>query len=169
VGLRMKLRKYNFVDHRDKEEKLSFNVLVGRHLRDITAALGILQILFAGLAFIDRLNPTVLSSVYMVEVLVNDSFWAGAFLITGIVVIIALKFMEFRAISMAITSACFMIWGILVFIKALTAVQPVALSVGLAAFALGVIGYKTCLAWNVLLFKQQFTEADIVKASSLVG
>ena len=72
----------SYVDRQEREERLSFDILIGRHLRDITTTISVLQICFALLAFIDRLNPTVAASVYYVELLSNDSFWAGAFLLS---------------------------------------------------------------------------------------
>ena len=60
---------YSFLDRQDREEKLTFNILVGRHLRDITAAVGGLQIIFAFLAFINLLNPTAIE--YMSQTLPN--------------------------------------------------------------------------------------------------
>ena len=153
---------YSFLDRQDKEERLTFNVLVGRHLRDITAVVGILQLVYAGLAFIDRLNPTVPSNVYYVEILANDRFWAGTYLISGLLVMIALKKMELRAVAMAISSACFMIWGVIIFFKSFTAVNPVALSLGVTVFAMGIVAYKVCLAWNVIMFNHRyFTTEDI--------
>jgi len=155
---------YNFLDRRDKEERLSFNVLVGRHLRDITLVLGLVQIVFSFLAFIDRLNPTVASTVLYVEILSNDSFWAGAFLVSGVVVLISMKKMELRAPGMAISAACFFIWGAIIFFKAITAERPVALSLGFVVASLGVVAYKACLSWNVLQFNQEFGVEDVKRA-----
>jgi hypothetical protein len=141
---------------------------VGRHLRDITLAIGVTELVFAVLAFINRLNPTVPSQVYYVEILADDSFWAGAFLVTGVLVMLSMKVMELRAIGMAISSACFQIWGIIIFFKAFTAERPVALSLGLLSVAVGVIAYKACLSWNVLTFNQKFGYEDIKRAEESV-
>jgi hypothetical protein len=159
---------YNFLDRRDKEERLTFNVLVGRHLRDITLCLGVIQVVYALLSFVDRLNPTVDSTVYYVEILANASFWAGAFLVSGIFVIVSMKFMELRAIGMAVSAACLFIWGTIIFFKALTAERPVALSLGLTVAALGVVAYKACLSWNVLMFNQKFGHEDVKRVEEVI-
>lgn len=152
----------SYVDRQEREERLSFDILIGRHLRDITTTISVLQICFALLAFIDRLNPTVAASVYYVELLSNDSFWAGAFLLSGVVGVVSLKQMELRAVGMAVASACLMIWGVVIFFKALTALQPVALSVGFMGVALGIVAYKVCVSWNVVMFNNRyFTEEPI--------
>lgn len=158
---RVKLMTLHYLDRRDKEERLTFNVLVGRHLRDITATLGSVQIVFAALAFVDRLNPTKESTVYYVELLSNDTFWAGAFMLSGALGLISLKMMELRSVAMAIASACCAIWGVIIFFKALTASEPVALSVGIMGFTLGVIAYKVCLSWNIIMFNHNFTTEDV--------
>lgn len=159
---------YSFLDRQDKEERLSFNTLVGRHLRDITLSIGLTELVFAFLAFIDRLNPTVPSTVYFVNVLANDSFWAGAFMITAVLVIVSMKIPELRSIGMSISSACCLIWGVVVFFQAATAQMPVALSVGIAAVSLGVVAYKVCLAWNVIHFKQKFGVEDVERVTTEV-
>lgn len=159
---------FSYLDRQDAEERLTFNVLVGRHLRDITAVIGLLEIVYSGLAFIDRLNPTRPSNVYYVEILSNSSFWAGAFLLSGIVVAVSLKRMELRASAMAISSGCLLVWGVVIFFKALTAIEPVALSVGITGFTVGVIAYKACLSWNVIMFNNRyFTREDVMDAKAL--
>ena len=162
---RIKNMAHSYIDRQEKEERLTFNVLVGKHLRDITACISVIQIIFAGLAFIDRLNPTKESTVYYVELIANDSFWAGAFLLSGVFGVVSLKMMEMRPVGMAIASACLMIWGIIIFFKALTAVEPVALSLGLLGVAIGIIAYKVCLAWNVVMFNHRYFTEELVKTN----
>lgn len=154
---------YKYLDRQEKEERLTFNILVGRHLRDITAVLAGVQIVFAALAFIDRLNPTRPATVYYVELLANDSFWAGAFMLSGVLGMVSLKTMELRSASMAISSACLAIWGVIIFFKALTAVEPVALSVGIMGVTLGIVAYKVCLSWNIIMFNHRhfYTPEDV--------
>lgn len=166
---RIRLMTYHYLDRQDKEERLTFNVLVGRHLRDITATIAAVQIVFAGLAFIDRLNPSKPATVYYVELLSNDSFWAGAFMLSGVLGMASLKMMELRSAAMAIASACFMIWGVIIFFKALTAVEPVALSVGIMGLTIGVVAYKVCLSWQIIMFNHRwFTTEDVqAKVSEL--
>lgn len=162
---RIKHMANSYIDRQDKEERLTFNVLVGKHLRDITACISVIQIIFAGLAFVDRLNPTKESSVYYVELIANDSFWAGAFVLSGVIGIVSLKTMELRAVGMAIASACLGIWGIIIFFKALTAIAPVALSLGLMGVAIGIIAYKVCLAWNVVMFNHRYFTDEIINTN----
>lgn len=161
---RIRSMTYHYLDRQDKEERLTFNVLVGRHLRDITATLAFVQVTFALLAFIDRLNPTKLATVYYVELLANDSFWAGAFMLSGVLGMVSLKMMELRSASMAIASACFLIWGVIIFFKALTAAEPVAFSVGLMGVTLGVVAYKVCLSWNIIMFNHRYFTTEDVQA-----
>lgn len=159
---RIETTMHTYLDRQDKEERLTFNVLVGRHLRDITITIAVLQIVFAALSFIDRLNPTRVSTVFYVEILANDNFWAGAFLLSGVMGLVSIKTMELRSVAMASASACLMIWGIIIFFKALTAIAPVALSVGIMGVAIGIVAYKVCLAWNVIMFNHRyFTKEDV--------
>src|SRR6185503_8927067 len=113
------------------------------------------------LAFVDRLNPTVRSSIYIVETLADDSFWAGAYLISGSLVLISMRSVNLRAIAMAVSAACYFVWGILIFFKSITAIQPVAWSLGLTMTAFGVVAYKACLSWNVLMFNQEYGYEDV--------
>lgn len=124
--------------------------LFSRHVKDMTLALGLLQIIYSLLAFIDRLNPTIASSYYVVDLLIDDSFWSGAFLLSGSFVVASMQYKLLREVSMAFSAGTLLVWGMLCFLKSLSAVQPVAWSVGLSAIALGIIAYKLCVTWNTL-------------------
>lgn len=132
------------------DDATGFNKLLGKHLRDITLLIGLLQIVFALLAAYDRLNPTVPSHNPFLEILVDDSFWAGIFLGSGCTVLISMKNVPLRAHAMAFTSAAMLVWGLLCFMKSITAITPVALSLAIVVFALGALSVKLNMMWNLL-------------------
>lgn len=138
-----------------EDEATGFNKLLGKHLRDITFLMGILQIVFAILAFYHRLNPTVPSYNVFLEILVDDAFWAGIYLASGTTVLISMKNVYIRAHGMAFTSAVMLVWGLLCFLKSITAVTPVALSLAVVVFALGALSVKLNMMWNLVHFSPE--------------
>jgi hypothetical protein len=139
-------------DTLEVEQKLTLEQLLSRHLRDVTLAIGLLQFIYAFLSSFDRLNPTIRSSVYLIEVTTNDTFWAGAFLVTSIWVAVSLRKPHLRPSATGMSAANLLVWGVLVFAKSVTAIQPVAWSVGLAAVVLGFVAYKLCIIWTNLKY-----------------
>lgn len=130
------------------EADIPLNALIGRHLNYIVLTLGLLQVSFSILAFIDRLNPTVASRFYIVDTLIDDSFWAGIFLISGSLVLVSVKTAELKKTAMAVSASAFLVWGLLCFLKSLSTVMPIAWSVGLAVIALGIVAYKLCIIFT---------------------
>jgi hypothetical protein len=151
---------YSWLDRQGPEERLTFNTLVSKHLRDITIACGALELIYSLLSFInqftDRELLTVDSTAYYVDSRVNAGFWAGVFAISGILVIISLKKRELRAVGMAITAACLLIWGLTVSIRSMFGYRPILMLLGLTAITIAVIAYKVCLAWHVIMFNHKF-------------
>lgn len=136
----------------DGKEKFSFNILLGKHLRDITVVIGIIELIFAVLAGFDRLNPTVPSYNQSIETLTDDHFWAGVYLIGSFMILVSLKKIQFRGIATAFASGTFHVWGFLCFFKSLTAISPVALSLSVSVFLLGAIAANVCSMWNIITF-----------------
>lgn len=151
---------YSWLDKQGPEEKLSFNTLVSRHLRDITVACGVLQLLYSVLSFVNQLTDNTISDTaavsYYVDSRINAGFWGGVFAISGIVCMIALKQKELRTVAMAITSACLLIWGLTISIRSLFGYRPILLLLGLTAIFFAVVAYKVCLAWHVVQFNHKF-------------
>ena len=137
------------------DDSTPFNRLLGKHLRDITLVIGLVQIIFAILAVYERLNPTVQSTNLFIEILVDDNFWAGIYLASGISVAVAMKNVLMRAHAMAFSSAAMLVWGLLCFIKSVTAITPVALSLSVVVFALGVLAAKVNMMWNLVTFSHE--------------
>jgi len=152
---------YSWLDRQGPEEKLSFNTLVSKHLRDITLTCGLLQIFYAVMSFINRMTEngaaTSDSTLYFVDSRANSGFWAGVFALSGILVLISLKRPEVRTVGMAVTSACLMIWGITVSVRSIMeAYRPILFLLGVTAITLSVVAYKVCLAWHVVRFNHKF-------------
>lgn len=137
------------------EEFSTFEKLLEKHLLGIVGALGCLQILFAGFAFIDRLNPTVASSYQIVDIFVDTKFWAGIYMLSGFLTIVAVRRPDIRALAMALTAATFGVWGLLCTIKSLTTITPIAYTVSVAVMGLGWVAYKLCIIWGIMTFDPQ--------------
>lgn len=136
----------------EQKEKATINRLVGKHLVHITAGFGLLQGIFSVLAAVDRLNPTVPSNNITLQTFTDDTFWAGIYLLSACVVAISLAKVEMRGVGMAITSAVLMVWGFLCFFRSLTAIHPVALSLSVAVFFLGIFAGYLCSLWNDIAY-----------------
>lgn len=134
------------------KEKATINRLVGKHLVHITAGFGLIQAIFAVLAAVDRLNPTIPSNNITLETFTDDTFWAGIYILSACVVAISLWKPEMRGVSMAITSSVLMVWGFLCFFRSLTAIHPVALSLSVAVFFLGIFAGYLCSLWNDIAY-----------------
>lgn len=134
------------------ERLSSFEQVLERHLLGLMAGIGMIQVMFAAFAFIDRLNPTVPSKYSIVSMFVNTQFWAGCFLVSGILTLVSIRRPAVRALSTAIGAAAFGIWGGLCIALSFTSVRPIAWSIGFAVAMLGWVSYKLCLVWGVLTF-----------------
>lgn len=130
----------------------NFEQVIEKNLVQIMAAMGILQLLFSGFAFADRLNPTVPSKYVLITVFIDSRFWAGCYFISGLLSLIAVRRRESRALATAISAAAFGIWGTLCIILSFTSVEPIAWSIGFAVAALGWVSYKLCLVWGLTEF-----------------
>lgn len=136
----------------DVDHLSSFDQVLSKHLLDIMIFLGGMQIMFAMFAFVDRLNPTVASKFVIVDVFADGKFWAGCFLFSGILSIIAVKRATIRAVSTALSAAAFGVWGLLCVIKSFSAISPIAWSIGFAVLACAWVSYKLCLIWGLVEF-----------------
>lgn len=127
---------------------------LNRHVLGMTLAIGLAELTLAGLAFIDRLNPTTPSTSAVVDVLIVDDFWAGAFLIVGIWMLLSIKnrFKELRSSATGMSAGVLLVWGGLCFAKSVTSVQPVSWTAGIAVFVVGILAWKLCNLWTSLLF-----------------
>lgn len=130
----------------------SFERLIEKHMLPIMAVLGIIQVMFAVFSVFERMNPTVDSRYIIVDTFIDNKIWAGIFFVLGLVTIVAVRRAEVRVLATALTCAGLSIWGVLCIVKSVTAVQPVAWSVGVAVGTLGFVAYKLCLIWATLLF-----------------
>ena len=126
------------------------NSVFVRHLNDLTILVGMMQVLFALLALFERLNPTIDSRYIVIDTLIDDNFWAGVFLLSGISLLIGVKFQSRLEVTTSISSATLLVWGALCLLKSVTTVEPVAWSVGLSVLALGIVAYKLCVIWAAL-------------------
>lgn len=134
------------------EDLNAFEKMLERHLVGVVGALGALQIVFAAFAAIGRLNPTVASVYDLVDVFVDTKFWAGIYLVSGLITLMAVRRSNIRALSMALSAATFGVWGLLCLIKSFTTVIPVAYTIGVAVMGLGWVSYKLCLVWGIVTF-----------------
>lgn len=130
----------------------AFEKMLERHLVGIVGALGGLQVLFAIFAALGRLNPTVASAYELVDIFVDTKFWAGIYLISGCITLMAVRRPDIRALSMALSAATFGVWGLLCIVKSLTTILPVAYTIGVAVMGLGWVSYKLCLVWGIVTF-----------------
>lgn len=134
------------------EELSTFEKVLEKHLQAVVFAFAVLQMLFAFFALIDRLNPTVPSSYVLVDVFVDTKFWAGTYLLSGLISMIAVRRPDIRALAMALSAATFGVWGLLCVIKSLTTITPVAYTIGVSVMGLGWVSYKLCLIWGITTF-----------------
>lgn len=143
----------HIVEHIDDSEDLSvFENLLERHMIGIMWMLGLMQLMFSAFAFVNRLNPTVESLYDIVDLFIDSKFWAGCYLLSGFITLAAVKRQELRAVSMALSTGTFGVWGFLCIAKSFTSVTPIAWSIGFAVMGLGWVSYKLCLVWGIVQF-----------------
>lgn len=133
-------------------ELTSFERLIEKHMLPLMATLGVVEVVFAVFSVFERMNPTVDSRYIIVDTFIDNKIWAGIFFVLGLITIAAVRMKEARVLATALSCAGLCIWGVLCIVKSATAVQPVAWSVGVAVGTLGIVSYKLCLIWGMMLF-----------------
>lgn len=109
-----------------------------------------------------HLNVTVESTSQTMTLAVNESFWSGAFLISGLLVLVAFKIPTVKAVSMSFAAAVLIVWGIIEQIYMFGTVRPVSWVGAILAVALGVIAVGMANIWSVVHWTDKVNEVSEV-------
>lgn len=138
------------------------SIIINRARNFTTLVIGLAEILMALLATKGHLNVTVESTSQTMTLAVNESFWSGAFLISGLLVLVAFKIPTVKAVSMSFAAAVLIVWGIIEQIYMFGTVRPVSWVGAILAVALGVIAVGMANIWSVVHWTDKVNEVSEV-------
>ena len=149
-------RIFKILSYRDDMEVQSPLIYKARNLSYV--AIGVTQLVLAFLAFGGRLNFTVPANHGSLEILTDDSFWAGVYLTTGIVTLLGLRFQYIKSLAMALAASTFFFWGGLQLVFGIDTIRPVSLAGPILALCLVPITITLSDAWAVVLWETKLKE-----------
>lgn len=137
----------------------------------ISSAIGISCFFISILNFFGNVNHISGNKKSYTEIIADEGFWGGVFLLVSILVLIGFKRRNLMALGMSFSSGALFVWGVLQSTSFLLYVDEIyvkSLTNGILAMLLGAIAYHMSSIWNALIWKEKVSALKTESAATCI-